>query len=406
MTVSLGQVSLRQLRAVRCIAKHGSLSAAAQALNRTQPAVSRSLAELEERLGSPLFDRLSRGVSPTVHGLQLVERIKEAERELARARLAYESADPRGPDLRRSPVFTMEVSLKRLWAFLQVHEHRDVGRAAQANGVTRAAIYNSLKTLESLLGAPLFESGSSGMRSTPAADALANHLSLACALLQIGLDEVASGSGTVRGKVVIGTLPYVRTAIIPRTIVRVLRSHPTVEITTREGPYDVLERALRRGDVDLIVGATRPRVDKATIRTENLLEDELAVICGVHHPLANRRNVGLDQILECGWVLPARNTPARRLFNDFLVRHGREQPRQVVETGSMSTTRGLLLQSNFLALLSVHQIEPDLEAKLLTTLPIRLEETHRPIGITTRASHTPSPAARVFLDELRALAMG
>lgn len=404
MRLLLKQVSLRQLRAVRHVAKYGSVSAAAQALNRTQPAVSRSLAELEAQLGVPLFDRLSFGVVPTSHGLQLVERIKEAEREFERARLAYQSSDSRSPSLVRSPVFTMEISLKRLFAFLAVHEHRDVGRAAEANGVTRAAIYNSLKNLETLLGGSLFERSGDGMRPTTAAADLANHLSLACALLQIGLDEVVSGDGEVRGNVVAGTLPYVRTAIIPRAIVRVLQDYPRVQITTREGPYDTLERALRRGDIDLIVGATRPKTKEGSLRTQNLLEDELAVICGTTHPLASQDSVRLDQILEYGWVLPMRNTPARRLFNEFLSKRNRPEPRQIVETGSLSTARGLLMQSNFLALLSVHQIEPDRAARLLTALPIRLEETHRPIGITTRASHTPSPAARVFLDVLRTFA--
>ena len=41
---------------------------------------------------------------------------------------------------------------------------------------------------------------------------------------------------------------------------------------------------------------------------------------------------------------------------------------------------------------------------MLVALPIRLEGTSRPIGITLRANTTPSPAARLFCDELRNMA--
>jgi len=103
-------------------------------------------------------------------------------------------------------------------------------------------------------------------------------------------------------------------------------------------------------------------------------------------------------------VLPVRSTPARQLFDGFLARNGHAEPGQVIETGSMSMTRGLLLESDRLALLSQHQVQLDLDAGLLASLPIRLERTFRPIGITRRAHSTPSPAARAFLDVLRSLA--
>lgn len=53
---------LRHLRSFLEIARSQSVSAAAKDLNVTQPAVSRSLKELEGILGTPLFDRIGRGL--------------------------------------------------------------------------------------------------------------------------------------------------------------------------------------------------------------------------------------------------------------------------------------------------------------------------------------------------------
>lgn len=53
-------MTIRHLRIFRTVCEKGSVTAAADALYMTQPAVSRALAELEREAGVPLFDRLGR----------------------------------------------------------------------------------------------------------------------------------------------------------------------------------------------------------------------------------------------------------------------------------------------------------------------------------------------------------
>ncbi len=53
---------LRHVRAFLEVARAESVSVAAERLHITQPAVSRSLKDLEEMLGTPLFDRVGRGI--------------------------------------------------------------------------------------------------------------------------------------------------------------------------------------------------------------------------------------------------------------------------------------------------------------------------------------------------------
>jgi LysR family transcriptional regulator of gallate degradation len=125
------------------------------------------------------------------------------------------------------------------------------------------------------------------------------------------------------------------------------------------------------------------------------------VIARRGHPLAGAANLTIAELLYFGWLLPIRQTPARALFDQYLARQGAVPPSQVVETSSLSTIRGLLLASNRLALLSRHQVHFEEATGLLVALPIRLEGTSRPIGITLRAHTTTSPAAQLFCDQLR-----
>jgi DNA-binding transcriptional LysR family regulator len=76
---------LRHLRVFRTVARLGSLSAAAESLGYTQPAVSQQMSVLERRAGLPLLDRTTRGVRLTEAGEVL---LRHAEAILAQQTVA------------------------------------------------------------------------------------------------------------------------------------------------------------------------------------------------------------------------------------------------------------------------------------------------------------------------------
>lgn len=67
------QMDARLKQAV-AVGRFGSFSKAAEAVNVTQSAVTKSVADLERRVGFPIFLRTSRGVVPTSEGLAFLER--------------------------------------------------------------------------------------------------------------------------------------------------------------------------------------------------------------------------------------------------------------------------------------------------------------------------------------------
>ena len=79
-------MKLNQLRNFLAVVDAGSLRAAARSLHIAQPAVTRSIQELEHELGVALFERHARGAVPTRIGEALVLRARSATAELARAR--------------------------------------------------------------------------------------------------------------------------------------------------------------------------------------------------------------------------------------------------------------------------------------------------------------------------------
>jgi DNA-binding transcriptional LysR family regulator len=73
-------LELQQLRQVIALAEHGSFVRAAAVLHISQPALSRSIQNLERRFGSELFLRSSSGVLPTDLGRLYIERARDVLR--------------------------------------------------------------------------------------------------------------------------------------------------------------------------------------------------------------------------------------------------------------------------------------------------------------------------------------
>jgi DNA-binding transcriptional LysR family regulator len=83
---------LAAMEAFVLVVDAGSFSAAARHLNVGQPAISKSVAQLEDRLGVKLLVRSTRGLTPTEAGLNFYERARRSIEEADEAELAARGA--------------------------------------------------------------------------------------------------------------------------------------------------------------------------------------------------------------------------------------------------------------------------------------------------------------------------
>jgi LysR family pca operon transcriptional activator len=86
-------LKFRHLRVVDAILGHGSILQAANALGVSQPALTKSLHEIEEIVGARLFERHSRGVTPNPYGLAVGEAARRLMLEASRLEDALDVID-------------------------------------------------------------------------------------------------------------------------------------------------------------------------------------------------------------------------------------------------------------------------------------------------------------------------
>jgi DNA-binding transcriptional LysR family regulator len=95
------RLKLHEVRVLMAAVEAGSMGKAAQRLSTSQPAISRTISDLEYALGVPLLDRSPQGIAPTEYGRALIKRGLAVFDELRQSMKDIEFlADPTTGDLR------------------------------------------------------------------------------------------------------------------------------------------------------------------------------------------------------------------------------------------------------------------------------------------------------------------
>jgi LysR family transcriptional regulator of gallate degradation len=192
--------------------------------------------------------------------------------------------------------------------------------------------------------------------------------------------------------------------ILPQAILRLLRTHPQLDISTTEGSYKDLVASLKCGDIDFFVGAMRGGSLDPSLREDRLLDDHLSVIVRKGHPLERQAHIDWPDLLRYEWILPTRTTRTREVLAQAMKRRGLAPPEHLIESSSFPMLRCVLLESDRIAVASRHQICYEEMHGLLTALPFELHETRRSIGITHRLHGAPGPAAELLIQKIKEVA--
>lgn len=402
LPVAANALSLRHLSRVMMLTEYGSIARTADELNCSTAAVTKSINEIEQLLGTQLFDRIGGIYRPSREGEILSRRSRTAIEVYRRTVQTTTGADVVRPVL---------LSNKRVSALLAAIDHGNLKQAAVDLGLTQSAIYGAISALEKAYAQDLFDRSQQGeLIPTQFCQALARALKLVRAEIRFALEEIVSLSEGVRGRVEIGVLPRAREFLVPRAINQLIADHSELSVRVYDATAPVLVDGVRDGDLDFICGALYDRTADTSLIQEQLLMDHIVAIARADHPLAVSPKPSLARAVnEFGWVVGLPKGIARRVFREALVSNGLAEPAQMIETNSFSLMQGLLLQGDWIGLSSVAEIHHLADTNHLATLDLHLSlgeeaDANLPISVIRRAGTTLPPAAKLALEYLHASA--
>lgn len=389
-------INLRHLRAFCEVCRHGGISAAAGAIHLSQPAITQAIAKLESEFAISLFDRSSRGMFATEAGRILLNRATRAI-DLLQTGASEASRQQKG-SVPKS--FGQMITSSQLRALIAVSEHGNFTVAARAIGVSQPSLYRMAKDLEKVSGLTLYTKANRGFEMTRPGKTLVRAAKLSISELDQGIDELSRLADADTGNITIGSLPLVRSTILPLAIGKLTAMFPKAKIKVIDSPYHIMLHALRDGEIDVMIGALRDPLPAADVIQRHLFMDKLGVFCGPNHPLLSEPELTTQKLAEFRWVVPRRGTPTRAHFEKFFAQTSVEESGPTIETSSMILVRGLLQDSEYLTMISANQVAADVLQGSLVPLNIELGDDPRPIGLTLRLDWQPTTTQSKFIEFL------
>ena len=293
------------------------------------------------------------------------------------------------------------MELRDIEYFCMVAEHRHLGRAAEALGLSQPALSKSLRRLEHELGAKLVTRTPKGVELTGEGMALLGRARELHLSFQAVAEEIRDvGRGRV-GHVRIGAGPVSSVEMLVRALVPLIEAAPKITYDIVVSDNDLMIPALRRGDLDVIVGYAPRAIPRDGLVEELLFELDFAVVAAADHPLAARRVVTLAELSKERWVLTGSSLLTQQRLRRIFLEHGLPVPDIAVETRSLRLRLQLVASSRLLDYTSLGVFRAARRSFRLKTLPVRELEWRRAVSVVYREGAYMSPAARRVIERIK-----
>ena len=206
------------------------------------------------------------------------------------------------------------------------------------------------------------------------------------------------------GEVRVGCNPFLATSFVAAVVDRLSRRFPRIVIHLVTASLEALHRELRERNVDLVITRRFGSIADERMGFKFLYDEPYVVVAGVQSPWVRRRRIELAELVSEPWALPAPKSVSASVAMEAFRARGLDYPRSTVVTDNAQARISLVAAGRFLTILpSALRFpagQPDIRV-----LPVEPQMAEMPVGVVTLKNRTLGPAAQLFTDCAREVAM-
>lgn len=288
--------------------------------------------------------------------------------------------------------------------FLAAVRHGNLTSAAAELEISQPALSKGIKALEKSLGVRLLERGRFGVAPTPFGEALMAHGTVVEAELRNAVAEIDALKGAARGHVLMGCGPTEANRLLPLALLKLTATRPELNVTVLYGLNEALMPWVKHGEVDFAISSVPATPMDPELAHDRLFSESGAVVARAAHPLTGRRQLATADLDGARWILPRRRELERVAFDDLFLAQRLEPPTAAIETTSTVLMKSVVMHSDYLTYIPRELIHWEERAGQLVALKVTGMEWERRVGITRRRRGSLSPAGRLVIDAVKAVA--
>ncbi|ENV35303.1 LysR family transcriptional regulator [Acinetobacter gerneri] len=199
------------------------------------------------------------------------------------------------------------MNLAAFEAFVKVMETGSISMAADQLFITQPAVTKRIHSLEDYFGVKLFESAGRGVQATHAAHSLLPKVKNWLNELGDIHHTLSHEQGQVQGKLKIGTSHHIGLHHLPIHLKNYVQQYPDVTLDVHFVDSEQAHEQVLAGDLELAF-LTLPPVGDDRLEYITIWNDPLVFVVSPFHPLAHKKNLRLEDLIEYPSLLPAAQT--------------------------------------------------------------------------------------------------
>lgn len=293
------------------------------------------------------------------------------------------------------------IRLRHLETFMEVARHGSVSRAAESLALTQPAVTRTIRELETICGKPLVARDGRGIRITSHGEVFLRHAGRSLSAARAGIEALDQLDLTEAAPIRIGALPTVSATAMPEAVAEFFATGTRNRLVIVTGGNRVLLDQLRTGELDLVIGRLPAPENMQGLVFEPLYRDKVAFIIDAKHPLAGRRQIAFDEMLDFPVLVPQIGSIIRPFVDRLFIEQGFPWPRHAIETVSDSFGRAFVRRHQAIWIISRGVVSPEIENGEFSILPIDTDATMGSVGLSMRADTDLPPGAEIFADIVR-----
>jgi DNA-binding transcriptional LysR family regulator len=286
------------------------------------------------------------------------------------------------------------MDFEQLRTFLEVSRHKSFSRAGEKLSLTQPAISAQIRTLETEVGAQLFDRSGGKVTFTAAGrvfEPFAEHC-LECH--QHILMAVGEMQRTPRGEVSISANESTCLYVLPQVFSQFKRQYSRVGLNiVRADRSRTLEAVLNR-EVDF--GVVSLPVKDARLMAEWIHKDELVLVSAPSHPLARAAKLSMEDVARHPLLLPKQGRQREQIDLLFSIRE--LKPTIAMELDSSELLKRFVAAGMGIGFAPKSTVAADEQAGILKLLAIDGVRLVRELALVFRKDRSISRAAQAFLE--------
>ncbi|MCC4618679.1 LysR family transcriptional regulator [Xanthomonas cassavae CFBP 4642] len=299
-----------------------------------------------------------------------------------------------------SVFFEHRIKVRHLRVIEALDRQKSLLRASRVLNVTQPALTRALQEIEEIVGAPLFERHSRGVRPNAMGEVLVQTAHVVLGQLRRAQDTFEGLLQDDALTITVGALPVAASGLLPAVLAALYRAEPTLRVRLLHGRTDELLPKLAGNEVDLVVGRLYPLARYDALIRKVLYQDPIALVARSDHPLFANGPVRIAEAAAYRQVLPTLSQHVERDVAQVMREHGLAT-RDQLRSSSASFTREILLGTDSIAVMPSMMVAGDIARGELRAFQLQQPSQARAGGVIYRdSSAIHKPGVRLLMREL------